>query len=135
MLNILFLLFTCVLYRLHSHHHRKPMRPPLRIAQVFDLGACEMVHEEAQAHEGAVWSVAALPDKSGFVSGGADKAVKFWQVSGSFVAYVAFSVFFLRGRGWPLRTRAGTVCEWRSRQGSEVRLGYRGLCRDVWGTL
>jgi WD40 repeat protein len=47
--------------------------------EVFDLGAAERVHSEA-AHEGAVWSLAALPDKSGFISGSADKTVKFWEV-------------------------------------------------------
>lgn len=31
------------------------------------------------AHTGAVWSLVALPDRSGFVSGSADKSVKFWE--------------------------------------------------------
>jgi U3 small nucleolar RNA-associated protein 12 len=44
---------------------------------VFDIGARERIHVEA-AHSGAVWSLALLPDKSGFVSGAADKTVKFW---------------------------------------------------------
>jgi U3 small nucleolar RNA-associated protein 12 len=30
------------------------------------------------AHSGPVWSLALLPDKSGFISGSADKTVKFW---------------------------------------------------------
>lgn len=47
---------------------------------MFDLGASERVHVEEGAHEGAVWSLAALPDGTGFVSGSADKTVKFWQV-------------------------------------------------------
>jgi WD40 repeat protein len=47
--------------------------------EVFDLGLSERVSAE-QAHEGAVWSLAPLPDGSGFVSGSADKTVKFWQV-------------------------------------------------------
>ncbi len=54
-------------------------RPVLRTQEgsleVFDLGAATRVHVEEAAHEGAVWSLAALPNKSGFVSGGADKAV------------------------------------------------------------
>ncbi|PNW77485.1 hypothetical protein CHLRE_10g438700v5 [Chlamydomonas reinhardtii] len=49
--------------------------------EVYDLGAATRVHVEEGAHGGAVWSLAALPDKSGFVSGGADKSVKFWQWS------------------------------------------------------
>ena len=48
--------------------------------EVFDLGAAERVHVEASAHEGAVYSLAALPDNTGFVTGSADKTVKFWQV-------------------------------------------------------
>lgn len=49
--------------------------------EVFHLGAAERVHVEEGAHEGAVWSLAALPDNTGFVSGSADKTVKFWQWS------------------------------------------------------
>jgi U3 small nucleolar RNA-associated protein 12 len=30
------------------------------------------------AHAGPVWSLALLPDKSGFVSGSADKSIRFW---------------------------------------------------------
>jgi U3 small nucleolar RNA-associated protein 12 len=46
--------------------------------EVFDLGASERLSCEA-AHEAAVWCLAPLPDDSGFVSGSADKTVKFWQ--------------------------------------------------------
>eukprot|EP00798_Chlamydomonas_sp_ICE-L_P003607 gene3607-13691_t len=49
--------------------------------EIFDLAAADRVHVEEGAHDGAVWSLAALPDKSGFVSGSADKSVKFWQWS------------------------------------------------------
>ncbi|KAF6255140.1 WD40-repeat-containing domain protein [Scenedesmus sp. NREL 46B-D3] len=45
--------------------------------QLVDVGACSVIHSE-QAHAGAVWSLALLPDKSGFVSGSADKTIKFW---------------------------------------------------------
>jgi hypothetical protein len=45
--------------------------------QLVDVGACTVIHTE-QAHSGAVWSLALLPDKSGFVSGSADKTIKFW---------------------------------------------------------
>lgn len=47
--------------------------------EVFDLGQCSCVHVESAAHTGPVWSLAPLPDKSGFISGGADKQVRFWQ--------------------------------------------------------
>jgi U3 small nucleolar RNA-associated protein 12 len=54
-----------------------PRRPQEGTLEVFDIGACALVHVE-RAHAGAVWSLALLPDKSGFVSGSADKTVKFW---------------------------------------------------------
>lgn len=41
--------------------------------QLLDVGACSVVHTE-QAHSGAVWSLALLPDKSGFVTGSAGRA-------------------------------------------------------------
>ena len=46
--------------------------------EVFDLGASTRSYVE-DAHEGPVWSLAPLPDRTGFVSGSADKTVKFWQ--------------------------------------------------------
>lgn len=45
--------------------------------ELVDVGACTVIHSE-KAHSGAVWSLALLPDKSGFVSGSADKTIKFW---------------------------------------------------------
>jgi U3 small nucleolar RNA-associated protein 12 len=45
---------------------------------LFELGSGECV-EQHEAHEGAVWSLAVRPDKRGFVSGAADKDVKFWM--------------------------------------------------------
>ena len=45
--------------------------------EVFDVGAATKVHTQ-EAHSGPVWSLCMLPDKSGFVSGSADKEVKFW---------------------------------------------------------
>ena len=46
--------------------------------EIVDVGAGEKV-AEVDAHAGPVWSLAALPDGSGFVSGSADKDVKFWE--------------------------------------------------------
>jgi U3 small nucleolar RNA-associated protein 12 len=45
--------------------------------EVFDVGAAIKVHTE-EAHAGPIWSLCMLPDKTGFVSGSADKEVKFW---------------------------------------------------------
>eukprot|EP00775_Hariotina_reticulata_P013414 gene13414-13542_t len=45
--------------------------------QLLDVGSCTVIHTE-EAHSGPVWSLALLPDKSGFVSGSADKTIKFW---------------------------------------------------------
>lgn len=42
---------------------------------MFDLGAATRVHVE-EAHRGEVWSLAPLPNKTGFVSGAADKTVR-----------------------------------------------------------
>ena len=42
---------------------------------MFDLGAAECVQTEA-AHTGPIWSLAALPDRTGFVSASADKQVR-----------------------------------------------------------
>lgn len=45
---------------------------------IFELvsGNCIIAVE---AHEGALWSLHLAPDKKGFVTGGADKTVKFWE--------------------------------------------------------
>lgn len=45
--------------------------------QLLDVGSCTVIHTE-EAHSGPVWSLALLPDKGGFVSGSADKTIKFW---------------------------------------------------------
>ena len=45
---------------------------------ILDVGASERL-ESVAAHSGPVWSLAALPDGSGFVSGSADHDVKFWE--------------------------------------------------------
>lgn len=46
--------------------------------QVIDTGLSAVCTTIA-AHQGAVWSMAALPDQSGFVSGSADHDLKFWE--------------------------------------------------------
>ncbi|XP_061419102.1 LOW QUALITY PROTEIN: WD repeat-containing protein 3 [Lethenteron reissneri] len=46
--------------------------------QLFDL-ASGLQMECVDAHDGAVWSLCMAPDQRGFVSGGADKLVKFWE--------------------------------------------------------
>ena len=46
--------------------------------ELIDVAASSLI-ASVQAHSGPVWSVAALPDGSGFVSGSADKDVKFWD--------------------------------------------------------
>jgi U3 small nucleolar RNA-associated protein 12 len=52
-----------------------------------------------QAHQGAVWSLALLPDKSGFVSGSADKTVKVWTWTVTAVPVEAPSVIAAAGEG------------------------------------
>ncbi|KAM8784228.1 WD repeat-containing protein 3 isoform 2-T2 [Rhynchonycteris naso] len=46
--------------------------------QLCDLASGTLL-EMVDAHNGAVWSVSLSPDQRGFVTGGADKAVKFWD--------------------------------------------------------
>uniref|UniRef100_A0A8B9SJ33 WD repeat-containing protein 3 n=1 Tax=Anas platyrhynchos TaxID=8839 RepID=A0A8B9SJ33_ANAPL len=46
--------------------------------QLYDLASGSLM-ETINAHDGAVWSIALSPDQRGFVTGGADKCVKFWE--------------------------------------------------------
>ncbi|XP_005099510.1 WD repeat-containing protein 3 [Aplysia californica] len=46
--------------------------------QLFDTSQGKLL-ETVEAHTGAVWSIAPMPDKRGLVSGGADHEVKFWN--------------------------------------------------------
>ncbi len=43
--------------------------------QIADIGMASVIDTIEDAHTGAVWSLAPLPDRSGFVSGAADKTV------------------------------------------------------------
>ncbi|XP_034266931.1 WD repeat-containing protein 3 isoform X2 [Pantherophis guttatus] len=46
--------------------------------QLFDL-ASGCLLENVDAHEGALWSISLSSDQRGFITGGADKSVKFWE--------------------------------------------------------
>merc|ERR1719233_2524126 len=46
--------------------------------QMYELGSGDMT-ESIAAHTGEVWGIAPSPGNKGFVSGGADKTVKFWD--------------------------------------------------------
>uniref|UniRef100_A0A8C5KK62 WD repeat-containing protein 3 n=1 Tax=Jaculus jaculus TaxID=51337 RepID=A0A8C5KK62_JACJA len=46
--------------------------------QLYDLASGSPL-ETVDAHSGALWSMSVSPDKRGFVTGGADKSVKFWD--------------------------------------------------------
>ncbi|XP_067896854.1 WD repeat-containing protein 3 isoform X2 [Heterodontus francisci] len=46
--------------------------------QLFDLASGNLL-ETFDAHDGAVWSISLAPDQRGFVTGSADKMVKFWE--------------------------------------------------------
>lgn len=46
--------------------------------EIFDIAGAER-SQVVEAHAGAVWSLAPMPDGSGFVSGSADHDVKFWE--------------------------------------------------------
>uniref|UniRef100_A0A8C0MCW5 WD repeat-containing protein 3 n=1 Tax=Canis lupus familiaris TaxID=9615 RepID=A0A8C0MCW5_CANLF len=46
--------------------------------QLYDLASGNLL-ETINAHDGALWSLSLSPDQRGFVTGGADKSVKFWD--------------------------------------------------------
>lgn len=46
--------------------------------EILDIGSSSRI-EVVDAHEGPLWSICLNPDGSGFVSGSADKTVKFWE--------------------------------------------------------
>ncbi|XP_057576683.1 WD repeat-containing protein 3 isoform X1 [Hippopotamus amphibius kiboko] len=46
--------------------------------QLYDLASGNLL-ETIDAHDGALWSLSLSPDQRGFVTGGADKSVKFWD--------------------------------------------------------
>ncbi|XP_077679350.1 WD repeat-containing protein 3 isoform X2 [Eretmochelys imbricata] len=46
--------------------------------QLYDLASGSLL-ETLAAHDGALWSISLSPDQRGFVTGGADKCVKFWE--------------------------------------------------------
>ncbi|KAL0094781.1 WD40-repeat-containing domain protein [Phycomyces blakesleeanus] len=47
--------------------------------ELYDIGSSSLV-ESVKAHDGAVYSMQIRPDKRGFVTGSADKDVKFWDL-------------------------------------------------------
>ncbi|KAI8073910.1 hypothetical protein BC940DRAFT_343481 [Gongronella butleri] len=46
--------------------------------ELYDIGSAQLL-QSVKAHEGAIYSLAIRPDKRGFVTGSADKDVKFWD--------------------------------------------------------
>ncbi|EFP91415.2 uncharacterized protein PGTG_17371 [Puccinia graminis f. sp. tritici CRL 75-36-700-3] len=45
---------------------------------LYELSSCALL-QTCDAHTGAIWSIDLRPDGKGFVTGGADKCVKFWN--------------------------------------------------------
>ncbi|GMT12964.1 hypothetical protein PFISCL1PPCAC_4261, partial [Pristionchus fissidentatus] len=46
---------------------------------LFLLGSAECIEVKRAAHEAAIWQIVPTPDRKGFVTCSADKAVKFWN--------------------------------------------------------
>ncbi|XP_033112775.1 WD repeat-containing protein 3-like [Anneissia japonica] len=46
--------------------------------QLFDIASGALL-EQVKAHGNTVWSLAMMPNKRGFISGGTDKTIKFWD--------------------------------------------------------
>ena len=66
---------------------------------------------ESSSHAGPVWSLAALPDGSGFVSASADKDVKFWE--------------------WEVSSSSGSTTSVSARHVRSLRLADDALCAKV----
>jgi len=47
--------------------------------QLLSLASSEIMESQDDAHDGSVWSIVMRPDRTGFVSAGADKVVKFYE--------------------------------------------------------
>ncbi|KAI9297414.1 WD40 repeat-like protein [Neoconidiobolus thromboides FSU 785] len=47
--------------------------------ELFDVASASLI-ESVEAHEASIWSIHVAPDKNGFVTGSADKDVKFWDL-------------------------------------------------------
>jgi U3 small nucleolar RNA-associated protein 12 len=78
--RVLFFRFRCLdaLLFLDGNTHFYALLLQEGTLDIVDINASERV-ESVEAHSGPVWSVAALSDGSGFVSGSADHDVKFWE--------------------------------------------------------
>ncbi|VVB01043.1 unnamed protein product [Arabis nemorensis] len=48
------------------------------VLEIIDLGSATKV-EDVEAHGGTIWSIAPIPDDTGFVTVSADHEVKFWE--------------------------------------------------------
>ncbi|KFK39464.1 hypothetical protein AALP_AA3G248000 [Arabis alpina] len=48
------------------------------VLEIIDIGSATKV-EDVEAHGGTIWSIAPIPDDSGFVTVSADHEVKFWE--------------------------------------------------------
>ncbi len=46
--------------------------------ELYELASASCI-ESVNAHENAIWALDIRPDKTGFVTGSADKSVKFWD--------------------------------------------------------
>uniref|UniRef100_A0A672U6I7 WD repeat domain 3 n=1 Tax=Strigops habroptila TaxID=2489341 RepID=A0A672U6I7_STRHB len=103
--------------------------------QLYDLASGSLM-ETLDAHDGAVWSLALSPDQRGFVTGGADKCVKFWEFeltifscSIHLLFCEALSFFFLSLYGHKLPV----LCMDISYDGTLIATGSADRNVKVWG--
>eukprot|EP01035_Chromulina_nebulosa_P021761 gene21761-28161_t len=79
------------------------------IIQICDTISGEISHSE-EAHSGAVWGLALIPDSKGFASGSADKVAKFWDfnLSGSSLSFKLSRILELQSEILSIRFTSNT---------------------------
>ncbi|CDK24176.1 unnamed protein product [Kuraishia capsulata CBS 1993] len=58
--------------------------------ELYDLASSTLLHSESEAHAGAIWSIEISADGKSFITGSADKNVKFWDIKVDQEAHVSF---------------------------------------------
>eukprot|EP00045_Choanoeca_perplexa_P011851 m.127069 g.127069 ORF g.127069 m.127069 type:complete len:887 (+) comp15791_c0_seq6:95-2755(+) len=78
--------------------------------RLYEIASGELLHEVA-AHDGALWSIALTPDEQGFVTGSADKSVKFWDFElESQAASISKKLSFLHTRTLKMTDEVTCIC-------------------------
>ncbi|CAH2079037.1 unnamed protein product [Thlaspi arvense] len=102
------------------------------VLEIIDIGSATKV-EEIKAHGGTIWSIASIPDDSGFVTVSADHEVKFWEYQikkePGQVFYVDSLKFYLSLYGHQLPVMAIDI----SSDGDLIVTGSQDKNLKIWG--